>query len=247
MRRNRSPRSTARPARAPLLPFRSRRGGARPGAGRKPKGAHAGVSHAARAPLAPRHPVHVTIKLQAHLPRLRRRDEYAALRAAFVAARSTQVHGASGAMAVFRICHFAILNDHIHLLVEAADRQSLSRSIQGLLVRIARALNRLWQRQGKVFADRYHDHILKSPRETRNALKYVLQNARHHAARGRMVDARAPVDLFSSAPWFDGFRQPIRFRGLEAVVCPIADARTWLLRVGWRRHGLLDILGAAIV
>ncbi|MBK8096780.1 MAG: transposase [Planctomycetes bacterium] len=228
-------------AKAPLLPFRPGRGGARQGAGRKPKGLQAGVSHAARAPLAPRHPVHVTIKLQAHLPRLRRRDEYAALRAAFVAAHSAQGHGAKGTVAVFRLCHFAILNDHIHLLVEARNRQSLSRGLQGLLVRIARALNRLWQRHGKVFADRYHDHILQSPRETRNALKHVLQNARHHAAKGRMVDATAPIDRFSSAPWFDGFRQTIRVRGLEAIVRPVVNPETWLLRVGWRRHGLLDV------
>ena len=222
-----------------MLPFRPQHGGRRAGAGRKPNGPEAGVEHRTRAALAPRFPVHVTVKLRSGLPRLRRRDEYAALRAAFAA--GSRGVGASGK---FRLCHYAVLNDHLHLLVEAHDRQSLSRGIQGLLIRIARKLNKLWRRKGKVFADRYHDHILKSPRETRNALKYVLQNARHHAAKGRMVDASAPIDTFTSAPWFDGFRQAIRVRGLEAVIRPVTDARTWLLTLGWRRHGLLAVGGA---
>ncbi|MBK8100985.1 MAG: hypothetical protein IPK26_28210 [Planctomycetes bacterium] len=67
---------------------------------------------------------------------------------------------------------------------------------------------------------------------------------RHHAAKGRMVDASAPIDTFTSAPWSHAFRQPIRVRGLEAIVRPITDARTWLLTIGWRRHGLLDPGGA---
>ncbi|MBK8099141.1 MAG: transposase [Planctomycetes bacterium] len=221
---------------APLLPFRPQHGGRRDGAGRKPNGPEAGVDHRTRAALAPRFPVHVTVKLRSGLPRLRRRDEYAALRAAFVA--GCRGVGATGA---FRLCHYAVLNDHLHLIVEAHDRVALSRGIQGLLVRIARKLNKLWRRKGKVFADRYHDHILKSPRETRNALRYVLQNARHHAAKGRMVDASAPIDTFTSAPWFDGFRQTISVHGLEAIMRPITNAKTWLLTLGWRRHGLLDL------
>ncbi|MBK8100612.1 MAG: transposase [Planctomycetes bacterium] len=225
---------------APLLPFRPQHGGRRPGAGRKPNGPEAGVDHRTRAALAPRFPVHVTVKLRSGLPRLRRRDEYAALRAAFVAG----CRGPAAAAGAFRLCHYAVLNDHLHLIVEAHDRQSLSRGLQGLLIRIARKLNKLWRRKGSVFADRYHDHILKSPRETRNALRYVLQNARHHAAEGRMVDAIAPIDTFTSAPWFDGFRQTIRVRGLEAIVRPITDSRTWLLTIGWRRRGLLNVSDA---
>jgi hypothetical protein len=92
-----------------------------------------------------------------------------------------------------------------------------------------------------VFADRYHDHILKSPREVRNALRYVLGNARHHAAEGRMVAVPQAIDTYSSAPWFDGFRETIVVRGIEAVVRPVTEAHTWLLTIGWRRHGLLSV------
>ena len=44
------------------------------------------------------------------------------------------------------------------------------------MIRIARVLNKLWRRRGRVFADRYHDRILKTPREVKNALVYVLAN-----------------------------------------------------------------------
>ena len=50
--------------------------------------------------------------------------------------------------------------------------------MQGLLIRIAKGLNKLWMHKGSVFADRYHDRILRTPREVRSALAYVLQNAR---------------------------------------------------------------------
>ncbi|HEU4420409.1 MAG TPA: hypothetical protein VFT55_15845, partial [Planctomycetota bacterium] len=164
-----------------MLPFRQN-GGRRPGAGRKPRGEKPGVSHAPRALLAARFPAHVTLKLLRGLPRLRSKREYAALRAAFAAGCTGCARATSGS---FRLCHYAVLNDHLHLLVEAQDRLALSRGLQGLAIRIAKALNRLWRRRGTVFADRYHDRILKTPREVRNALCYVLGNGKKHAAEGR--------------------------------------------------------------
>jgi hypothetical protein len=158
------------------------------------------------------------------------------LRAAFHAGRA----GVKGRGA-FRLCHYAVLNDHLHFLVEAQDRTALTRAIQGLLVRIARRLNKLWTRHGKVFADRYHDRILESPRQTRNAIRYVLANGKKHAAEGREVAVPQAIDTYTSAPWFDGFRETVTIRGLEAIVRPVAEARTWMLTIGWRRHGLLGV------
>src|SRR5262245_32672075 len=104
------------------LPFRQH-GGAREGAGRKPKGERALVGHRPRPPKPSRHPAHVTLKLREHLPRLRSKPEHAALRKAFAAGRDR--FG-------FRLCHYAILNDHLHFVVEAADRVALRRGLQGL-------------------------------------------------------------------------------------------------------------------
>jgi REP element-mobilizing transposase RayT len=205
------------------LPFRSW-GGARPGAGRKPVGARAGVSHRARAKLAARHPVHVTVRVGEGLPPLRSRGAYAALRAAFAA--GCERFG-------FRLAHYSVQRDHIHMICEAKDHRALARGVQGLLIRVAKALNRLWGRKGSVFGDRYHARALRTPHEVRSALAYVLNNARKHGLR--LAQA---VDAFTSGCWFDGWREEIRARGVPAV-CPVAPGRSWLLRVGWRQHGLI--------
>jgi len=227
---------TAKRQRAPRqaeLPLR-RHGGRRAGAGRKPKHGVAGVGHGPRGVLAARFPALVTMKLLRGLPRLREAAARRVLLAAFAAAGERPD-------ARFRVVHFAILNDHLHLLVEAADRGGLARGLQGLAIRIARTLNKLWTRKGRVWADRYHDRVLKTPREVRNALVYVLQNGRKHAAEGREIRVEQPIDVYSSAPWFDGFREEVRVRGLPDAPAPVARPRTWLLSRGWRRHGLLSV------
>jgi REP element-mobilizing transposase RayT len=84
----------------------------------------------------------------------------------------------------FRVVHFAILRDHIHLIVEAVDRSALSKGMKGLGVRIARRLNRMMRRRGRVLVDRYHEHILKTPTEVKNARHYLLKNAWKHYGVG---------------------------------------------------------------
>ena len=195
-------------------------GGARTGAGRKRKSKRSWVPHAKRAELAPRFPVHVTMRLREDLPSLRRVAPYSVVREALA-----ECSGAKG----FRLVVYSVQRDHLHLIVEADGRESLGRSMQGLGVRIARRLNALWKRAGSVFADRYHDVILRTPRQVRNAIRYVLLNARKHGA------SSPGIDPYSSGPWFDGWLERIR-KGAEECR-PVALARTWLLAVGWRRHG----------
>jgi hypothetical protein len=219
------------------------RGGARKGAGRPPKHQVAGVGHDVRAAMGRHSPVHVTVKLRRGLPKLRRNAAYAALRSAFGAGcRGTRALGAaSSAKGAFRLCHYAVLNDHLHFILEAHDRTALTRGLQGLLIRIAKVLNKLWTRRGGVFADRYHDRILKSPREVRLAIRYVLQNGKKHEAEGLEVRVTQAIDIFTSAPWFDGFRERFTVRELEKVPRPVAAAKSWLLRTGWRKHGLISV------
>ena len=109
------------------------------------------------------------------------------------------------------------------------------------LVRLARGLNRLWGRKGQVFPDRFHDRPLKNPREVRNALVYVLGNGRKHAAQGRAVPYFEGPDMFTSAPWFDGFVAAIEVRGIDGMPLPVARARTWLANDGWRRLGKIAL------
>lgn len=219
-------RSSRRP-RQGELPFRQW-GGARKGAGRKPAGHAPKMPRRTRPAHAKSHPALVTVKLRQHLPALRRKAERSALWTHF--ARGKDRFG-------FRLLHFAILNDHLHFVVEAADRTALRRGLQGLLIRLARGLNKLWDRKGKVFADRYHDRALKNPREVRNALVYVLGNGKKHAAQGRMIAKFTGPDVFTSAPWFDGFVEELEVVGLERAPQPVVGPRTWLAGVGWRRLG----------
>jgi hypothetical protein len=167
----------------------------------------------------------VTVRVKPGLPSLRGLREFATLRGAIAAGCEREG---------FRLVHFSVLSNHAHLIVEGDSRPTLARGLQGLAIRMARALNRLWRRMGSVFADRYHDRILRSPREVWNALRYVLCNARKHGA----WTSRTRHDPLSSAAWFDGWRGA---PPTNEKPSPGAKARTWLLRTGWRFHGLIDV------
>ncbi len=147
----------------------------------------------------------------------------------------------------FRLVHYSLQGNHAHLIVEAHDRVALGRGMMAVGIRLARAVNRVAGRKGRVLADRYHLRLLPTPREVRNALRYVLLNARRHAAAARAKLAGAVrLDPASSARWFDGWkrekpREEVARGGTEDVPQrPVSRARTWLLTTGWRRYGLLD-------
>ena len=203
----------------------NRRGGARPGAGRKRHGRQRCVPHTPRERVSRHHPVHVTVRVCDGLPSLRRPALLHVLKSAFSRSNErTESHG-------LRVVHFAVQSNHLHLLVEVLDERSLSRGMQGLLVRIARNANRVWCRKARVFANRYHAHVLRTPLEVRRALVYVLQNARKHGWRF------AGIDPYTSGAELDGWRPAVeQDREGSAVLQP----RTWLLSRGWKRHGLLD-------
>jgi REP-associated tyrosine transposase len=160
------------------LPIR-RWGGKRKGAGRRPNGEKSGVSHLRRPVLARRFPVHVTVRMRCEVWNLRSGRCFRVLKRAFAAAR--EKFG-------MRLCHFSVMGNHVHMLVEATEAQSLSRGMQGLGIRMAKALNREMKKQGAVYADRYHAHILKTPSEVARALNYVMDNARKHGLIRRGID-----------------------------------------------------------
>jgi hypothetical protein len=147
----------------------------------------------------------------------------------------------------FRVAHYSIQRDHVHMIVEAHGREALGRGMKSVAARLARAVNRVFSRSGPVLDGRFHHRVLRTPREVRNALAYVLLNARRHFAK-RSGGRRPPLrlDAASSARWFDGWKQAWRSRlgppdkPAGAPVREVAEAHTWLLRVGWRRHGLVD-------
>jgi putative transposase len=117
-----------------------------------------------------------------------------------------------------RLVHYSIQGNHLHLIVETDDPSALSRAIQGLAVRLARALNRVARRAGKVFSDRFHAHVLKTLREVVYAVRYLLENFRHHL---REDIAPRGVDPCCSAGW------RMEQSGADP---PVSSPRTWLLQ-----------------
>src|SRR5215813_13163548 len=146
-------------------------GGARVGAGRK-RTKRSRVAHRARPEHDPRHPVHVTLRLVHGVASLRRKVPFRLIKHAM--AETTRREN-------FHLVHYSVQANHIHLIVEAHDARALSCGLRALEIRIAHRINRLEERRGRLFADRYHAHDLKTPRETRHAIRYVLLNARRHA------------------------------------------------------------------
>jgi putative transposase len=154
-------------------------GGKRKGAGRKPNGPRAKLRHGKRPLLKARFPVHVTWRMRSDVWSLRTRRCFTALAAAFWGGRDR--FG-------FRLVHFSVQGNHVHLLVEAKDGEALWKGMCGLAVRIARGLNKVMGRRGKVLDDRYHAHVLRTPTEVRRARNYLLQNALKHY--GQLVPDR---------------------------------------------------------
>jgi len=174
------------------------------------------------------HPAHVTLRVRPGVPSLR----FARVVREFE--RSLRRASERGD---FRVVHYSLQSNHVHLLVEAAHPVALACGMKSIAARLARAVNRAFERRGPVLADRYHMRALETPREVRNALRYVLLNGRHHASR---LSREVLLDPASSARWFDGWRTGTTARGAAHGERPVARARTWLLRLGWQRHGLLD-------
>jgi REP element-mobilizing transposase RayT len=203
-------------------------GGKRPGAGRKP-GTARRVPHTSRPSFSRHHPSHVTLRVRAAIPSLRTarlvRDLERSLREA-------------KERAGFRVIAYSVQRDHLHLLVEAEDPRALARGMKSIGARIARAVRRVFDGRGPVLTERYHQRVVRSPREVRNALAYVILNARKHAAALGLGSLRSAtsVDPASSGRWFAGWACTVPPPPDEPAV---AAPQTWLLRVGWRRHGLI--------
>ena len=184
-------------------------GGKRKGAGRPPDQKRPGVSHLRRPEIAARYPVHITLRVLPGVGYLRALVRIRAIEQALFEAKDRLG---------MRIVHYSIQGQHLHLLIEVEDGSALTRAMQGLCIRLAKRLNSLSNRPGKLFADRYHAHVLKTRAEVVNALQYVTRNYAHHARENVPSDF---LDPCSSARWISEAPPP------EAPVMP---PRTWLLR-----------------
>ncbi len=190
------------------LAFPNTWGGRRAGAGR-PKGSRRSdrISHVRRPSVSRHRPHHITVRTTHGTWNLRSQRCYRPIADALA-----EVRGREG----FRVVHFSVQHNHVHLIVEADDRRRMSNGLRALFIRVARGLNRVMGARGPRLADRYHEHVLRSPSETRNALLYVLGNRAVHLAR-----------------W--GKRPRVDVDGFSSLACKelVHGPGSWLLREGW--------------
>ncbi|MEQ9501772.1 MAG: transposase [Deltaproteobacteria bacterium] len=209
-----------------VLTFPFRHGGARKNAGRKRGKGRRSVEHRRRESIPKNAPVHVTLRVSRSVGNLRSKRRFQPIKKAL----------RDGAERFeCRLVHFSVQKNHLHLLVEPRDRRSLMRAMKGLQVRLARRLNTALRRRGQVFSDRYHAHVLRTPREARHAIAYVLLNARKHAAQGGHVLPKRWIDPYSSARWFEGFENAAAVATDEVRIG--GPPGVWLLQKGWRHAG----------
>ncbi len=219
-----------------------RRGGRRPGAGRKPiTERRASERHKRRPKLTGRDPLLVTVRIDQDVGNLRRRGIYHALRFALDACALRDT---------FRVVHFSIQRTHLHMIVEAATKEALSSHMKGLLISAARHIHaavtadRGVRRRGRGVSDRDHARVLRTPREVRNAIAYVLNNWRRHQEDLAPFARSWLVDPYSTGVRFGGWKE-LEETGLMFSPRPeykplmTCVPRTWLLRTGWERRGLI--------
>jgi REP element-mobilizing transposase RayT len=214
------------------------RGGKRKNAGRKPTRAGTWMRHKARPWHDQNHPVHITLRVRRGIPNLRGHRVAATIGESLRrAAQSTSAPRAERRR-TFRVVHFSIQPNHLHLIVEASSKTALARGMQGLASVLARRVNRTLHRRGALFGDRYHAHALAHPSEVRNAIAYVIKNYEKHPdpIPDLGTEPQDGIDPCSSARWFAGWAQPPPPSPLPP---PVAEPRTWLLTTGWKRAGLV--------
>jgi REP element-mobilizing transposase RayT len=220
-----------------------RRGGKRKNAGRPKKGARASERHKTRTVFDRGDPVHVIMRVADDVGSLRKRSIMRAVHEATIIVTRNEAR--------FRIVHLSLQRTHIHMIVEAENRVALATGMQAFGISAARNINRVIGEQhgekriGRVFADRYHARILKTPRQVRNTIAYVLNNWRHHGEDKHAIAKHWVIDPFASGFAFTGwkerddagytYRTPPGYLGFV-----VWQPTLWLLREGWKRWGLIS-------
>ncbi len=177
--------------------------------------------------------MHISLRVDPRVGNLRRALVYAAIRAATIAAAR---HDGC------RIVHASIQRTHLHLIVEADSAAALTRTMRSFTISGAMLINRVLGTSGPVF-ERYRASALASPRQVRNCIAYVLNNWRRHDEDQRPAAARWLVDKYSSAVAFAGWKELGHGEqfAIPSHYAPLTvwEPRRWLLREGWRKHGLI--------
>ena len=138
-------------------------------AGRKP--IHdKGIRHIQRERFERESSFHITIKVRQEKSDLQNKMILKALHRAIMKARYKSL----------KVIHYTLEFNHIHLLVEAYNQEQLSNCMQSFGVTLAKMINKVKFKKGRVYKHRYHLRRLSSVMELKNVLKYIFNNGIKH-------------------------------------------------------------------
>lgn len=204
-------------------------GGRRRGAGRPNKSGHAG--HLKREKVDFKKPLHITLKLKEKMPQLRTKAFLKQFKIAIKIAKAFGLH----------VIHYSLLNNHIHMIIEARNNNCLERGMKSLCGRLGKLIRKLRGGSGSVWAARFHLHVMRTPTEVKRALEYVLLNAAKHA---RMIEH---LDDFSSGYAFKSWAHLLKLERISGLMREqfasyglidhpeLCAPQSWLLNQGWKR------------
>lgn len=186
------------------------RGGRRTNSGRK-RLKSIGVAHRARELISLKTPLHINIKLAASLKNSKAMNAFK---------RSVINSGK-----FFHVLHYSIEANHIHLIAEAQNNESLEKGMRSFTNTLVKCL-----KKGSLQNERYHLHVLKTPTETKNAFYYVIRNHTHHSKEKVLI-----ADEFNSLYTLD-LKAISKALGITIKTGEIKDPieldqpRSWLMR-----------------
>lgn len=212
-------------------------GGKRMGAGRP--NLLGQVNHMKRPKIELKTPLHITLRLKERLPSIRNKGLFKEFKESVRRAKAQGLY----------VIHFAVQANHIHLFCEGESNKAVALGMRALAGRFAKIVRSYFSGRGgegagSVFKGRYHLHILKTPREVRNALEYVLLNLSKHQ---KFIEY---IDDFSSGKSFKGWRKLLgkRYRslikfdsdfwggkGMGDLPDVLSPPRSWLAQIGWMK------------
>lgn len=191
--------------------YKGKWGGRRPGSGRQRKKSK-GVSHSVRERVTAKNPLHINFKFRTHI---RNKDSLRVLKRAI---KNAGTHG-------LRVVHFSMQSNHIHLIVESTSNEVLTRGMRSLTITFAKGL-----KKGSIQIERYHLHVLRSLKETKNAVHYVLFNQQKHSNL-----KTAYMDEYSSLGLIADLKKIAKESGFSIVLRRIRELpllfepKSWLL------------------
>jgi REP element-mobilizing transposase RayT len=149
------------------LPMKKPRG--RPALTPKQREDH--LPHRSRPKLPKGAPVHITLKTdKTNIKTLRNKVLYKEIRQSMRRAREAGI----------RIVQFAVLGDHIHMLIEAQDALQLGHAMRAMSISLSKRISLRMKKNLRVLKERYHRRTLTTLAQVRHAKNYIAGNANKH-------------------------------------------------------------------